>query len=73
MKKILSVLSFMVIVGIFILFAYSKINAATNTLGDKIQLALKKQDEINNKLKEVEELLNQVRIRVYRRSGFYGR
>jgi hypothetical protein len=51
---------------------YSEI-AASDSLKHKIDLAFKKQEEIENKLKEVEVLVNQVRIRVYRKTGFYGR
>lgn len=61
-----------ILIVVTIPLGYSQSNSSSS-LEDKINLASKKQEEIENKLKEVEKLVNQVRIRVYRKTGFYGR
>lgn len=50
-------------------FAYS-INSPEIT--QKVERIFERQGVINAKLKEVEDLLEQIRIRVYRKTGFYG-
>ena len=60
----------LLVMAVIILSVYNNLKASGPSINDKISLAFKKQEEINAKLKQIEELINQVRIRVYRKTGF---
>ena len=72
MRRIASIIfCFLLLLGI--IFSISEVvYSSTNEKGikEKIALLVEKQREIDIKLKEIEKLLHEVKLRVYRKTGF---
>ena len=67
MKIFLAV--FILVTGLAVVI-YSEVKADRTFLKEKINKAIEKQNKIESKLEEVNKLMEQIRIRVYRKTGF---
>ena len=67
MKNFLAI--FILVTGLAVV-RYSEVKADGTFLKEKINKAIEKQNKIESKLEEVNKLMEQIRIRVYRKTGF---
>lgn len=67
MKNFLAV--FILVTGLVVVI-YSEVKADSTSLKEKINKAVERQNKIESKLEEVNKLMEQIRIRVYRKTGF---